>query len=368
MIELSKHIEILLIDHDCVIVPDLGGFVAHHVAARVGEDNLFLPPLRTLGFNPQLKINDSLLAQSYIEAYDISYPEAIRRIEEEVAELKQHLSINGEYELEDVGVLSLNSDNQFIFEPCEAGLLTPDLYALSSFAVATLAKQASLPMDMAESQADGAGNEHEFLDNQSRNDVSEDDLSDDDDAKVVSIRLSWIRNFIAVAAAIIAFFYVAPPVSNGNMENARYGNIYNASVLNLITPDIPTAKDIDSRKHHVTTLPHTQTDSIANNLVSDASDVSSGVVSGENADSVAVNKVQDFKYCLVLASMIPSKNAKKFVEQLHAKGFTDAREYLNKDTLRVVYGSYDSITDAYNALNRLRNNADFEQAWVYKKR
>lgn len=75
MIELERHIEILLLENDCVIVPDLGGFMAHHCEARYdAEDHLFLPPQRTLGFNPQLKLNDSLLAQSYVEAYDISYP------------------------------------------------------------------------------------------------------------------------------------------------------------------------------------------------------------------------------------------------------------------------------------------------------
>ena len=67
VIELERHIEILLLSNDCVIVPNLGGFVAHNIEARYQEqEQLFLPPLRTLGFNPQLTINDSLLVQSYI--------------------------------------------------------------------------------------------------------------------------------------------------------------------------------------------------------------------------------------------------------------------------------------------------------------
>ena len=32
--ELRRHIEILLLENDCVIVPNLGGFMAHHVEAR----------------------------------------------------------------------------------------------------------------------------------------------------------------------------------------------------------------------------------------------------------------------------------------------------------------------------------------------
>ena len=120
MIELERHIEILLLNNDCVIVPNLGGFMAHHVEARYDEEDcIFLPPLRTLGFNPQLKINDSLLAQSYIEAYDISYPEAIQRIEDEVNELTQHLQNEGRYELNNIGILAVSHDKDLLEVICD---------------------------------------------------------------------------------------------------------------------------------------------------------------------------------------------------------------------------------------------------------
>ena len=61
MIELAQHIEVLLLENDCVIVPGLGGFVAHYTPAmRVAEENVFLPPTRIIGFNPQLKMNDAV--------------------------------------------------------------------------------------------------------------------------------------------------------------------------------------------------------------------------------------------------------------------------------------------------------------------
>ena len=107
--------------------------MTHNINARYEEqEHLFLPPLRTLGFNPQLNINDSLLVQSYIEAYDISYPEALQRIEGEVEELRQHLQNEGSYELNDIGTLALNEDGNYVFTPCEAGILTPALYGLTS--------------------------------------------------------------------------------------------------------------------------------------------------------------------------------------------------------------------------------------------
>ena len=45
MIELAQHIEALLLENDCVIVPGLGGFVAHYTPAmRVAEENYVFAP------------------------------------------------------------------------------------------------------------------------------------------------------------------------------------------------------------------------------------------------------------------------------------------------------------------------------------
>lgn len=115
-------------------MPNLGGFVAHRVEARYDEqEQLFLPPLRTLGFNSHLKMNDSLLAQSYMEAYDLSYPEAMDAIEDEVMELLRIMGNSGSYELNSLGRLYYDKEGRMNFEPCESGILTPEFYALSSF-------------------------------------------------------------------------------------------------------------------------------------------------------------------------------------------------------------------------------------------
>ena len=191
-----------MLDYECVIVPGLGGFMTHHVEARYDEaDNTFLPPLRTLGFNPKLKLNDSLLAQSYVEAYDISYPEAVNRIEEEVNELKQHIQNEGSYELTDIGVISLNEDGNYEFEPCEAGVLTPWLYGLCSFEMKMTAEgkaaSAATPKDDVP-----AGNNDAMQEapTQARHALDATDEADDD--KVIRIKVAWIRNAVAIAAAV----------------------------------------------------------------------------------------------------------------------------------------------------------------------
>ena len=49
MIELAKHIEVLLLENDCVIVPGLGGFIAHNRPACLTQTNhTFAPPCAPL--------------------------------------------------------------------------------------------------------------------------------------------------------------------------------------------------------------------------------------------------------------------------------------------------------------------------------
>ena len=80
-----------------------------------------------------MKINDSLLVQSYVEVYDISYPEALTRIENDVTRLKAILEKDGEFELYGLGVIFIRKDGGYDFRPCEAGILTPDYNGLSTF-------------------------------------------------------------------------------------------------------------------------------------------------------------------------------------------------------------------------------------------
>ena len=118
MTELARHIENLLFSNDCVIVPQLGGFVTHHVPAHYNEaEGLYMPPSRSVGFNPQLQLNDGLLVQAYMLANPgISFPEANELLEADINLLKSQLQAEGEYLLEGVGCLSVGMDGKYTFK------------------------------------------------------------------------------------------------------------------------------------------------------------------------------------------------------------------------------------------------------------
>lgn len=339
--ELNRHIEILLLNSDCVIVPDLGGFMTHHVDARYDEqDNMFVPPVRTLGFNPQLTMNDSLLAQSYVEAYDISYPEAMRRIESEVSELKQALVAEGHYILNGIGELTMNDNGKILFEPCEAGLLTPALYGLSAFEMKRLS---DLTPDT-ENQPE--------------------EKPADNKEKTIVIKMSWLRNAVAVAAAVIMFFFIlTPPISSDSTANQQVA----LSQVELIP--LPKAEPVKKAELTpiATTDTATQQKTVETPKATEVQKPAETPKADETPKAEETPKPVETGYCLVLASQVAKQGADRLVATMQQKGYASTRVHINNNVRRVVYGHYDTMAGAYNALQKLRANGnDFDEAWVYK--
>ncbi len=135
MIELAQHIEALLLENDCVIVPNFGGFVAHYAPATYVKKKkiFFLPPTRIIGFNSQLKLNDGVLVQSYMSAHDTSFADATRMVEKEVNAFVEILHEEGKADLENVGEIRYNIYGNYEFTPYDHKITTPSLYGLDSF-------------------------------------------------------------------------------------------------------------------------------------------------------------------------------------------------------------------------------------------
>ena len=359
VIELERHIEILLLSNDCVIVPDFGGFMAHHVDARYdGRDNMFLPPLRTIGFNPQLTMNDSLLALSYVEAYDISYPDALSRIAEDVREIRAELDINGKYELSDIGTLYLNSQGTYTFEPCEAGLLTPNYYGLDGFVMQPLKELGTsanneeatataeiVPFDSNAIQQteENKGNQQSTAEPVFANEQEEEEES----SEFVQIRKSWLRNAVAACIALIAFFTLSTPLDTPQVQKSKV----DISMLNRLMPKEMVKDNSIKALEEVASEVEKKTE-IAGNA--------------ERTDKAEIEKQEIAKphYCIVLASRVTKRNAATYTESLQTKGFKDTRVLITSNNVKVIYGSYETEQQAYTALNQLHHHEAFADGWV----
>lgn len=369
MIQIGRHIEILLLSNDCVIVPGLGGFVTHKINARYDEDDcIFLPPIRTLGFNPQLQINDSLLVISYVEAFDISYPEALRMIEAEVEELKQRLATEGNYEMNGIGNLYLNKEGVVVFEPCEAGVLTPDLYALSSFDFARLpiettpviAKETAINTEAAEPAT--TSTTEPYATESEANDISSD--SDDDD-NYIHISATWLKAAVTAAAALlIAIILISP----NEAVNGCYSQMSTWSTK-LIQKLMPKDTNTETLRIQPQIKPIPVQKAKKETSAIKAETAKKGIETAKKGIEAANKGIETAKvmpdcYTIVLASSITEKNANSYIQTLKNKGYNDAEVYDNGHIIRVVYGSFTSEQGAQDSLRKLRDSEDFKEAWV----
>lgn len=361
VIELERHIEILLLNNDCVIVPDLGGFMAHYSEAHYDDrDQMFLPPMRTLGFNPALKMNDSLLAQSYIEAYDISYPEAILRIEDEVSELRQHIENEGSYELNDLGILKMNEYGNYEFEPCEAGILTPTLYGLSTVEMEPLVNMTSSFVEAktrpikVESILENDAKETVHEEKAQEVEMSSSFFKDDNDDKV-HIPVSVLRNIMAAAIAIFGFFLISTPLNNGSSKEMSMLN-FDTETLTRILPKATIQGNAEVKGMKASEV---HNDAIVKYDNETTDKINKDIASVEREITVPY-------YTLVLASQVSKKNASLYVEKLHKAGFNEAKIFTSHSSTRVIFNRYKTEAEAYNALREMREYTEFHEAWVYQ--
>ncbi len=354
MFNIDRHIEILLLKHDCVIVPGFGGFVAHHVSAQFDEaDRTMLPPKKTVGFNQQLTMNDSLLVQSYIETYDYSYPEALRVINDEVEQLRSMIEEYGHFDINSVGRLSLNKDGNYEFEPVPAGILSPMLYGLSGISTTDtttfLSKEQVAPKKKAHMH-----NIYPAMEERER---------------FVRISTAAIRRGM-VACIVILMLMVIPLLNRSVNTHQLMSGIDTSFLTSLVGSSDNTPAPIKVQASNTNSEKKVEKNAI------ETSDVSHRAIHTESTvNKSEITKVKDAEliksetkelYTVVLAARISQVNAEIYVNKLHERGLCNAKVIGDGKGRKIAYGIYGSREEAQAAKDKLAVESEFENAWVTK--
>ena len=107
----------LLMQHNCVIVPSFGGFVAGKTPATFdASKGIMVPPRKSLLFNKQLLNNDGLLAAAYAHAIQVNYNEAFQKIQSTVQLWRSNLENGERITIDRVGFLFLDAERNIGFE------------------------------------------------------------------------------------------------------------------------------------------------------------------------------------------------------------------------------------------------------------
>jgi hypothetical protein len=118
--KMDQYISQLLYRYQCVTVPGFGAFLTEIQSAQLHESShSFYPPKKLISFNPYLKNNDGLLANHIAQSEKMSYEVAVSIIENQVISWKSKLNDFGAITIKNIGEISLNSDRNLVFVPSD---------------------------------------------------------------------------------------------------------------------------------------------------------------------------------------------------------------------------------------------------------
>ena len=131
---IDQPISQLLYRYQCVTVPGFGAFLTEIKSAQLIEaSNTFYPPKKVISFNVNVNNNDGLLANHIAQTERLSYAEAVEQIEDVVQNWKKELHTSNSVSIKNIGKLSLNTENNMVFEPLESLNYLTDAFGLASF-------------------------------------------------------------------------------------------------------------------------------------------------------------------------------------------------------------------------------------------
>jgi hypothetical protein len=312
--KIELYIAQLLYRYQCVTVPGFGAFLTEIQSAQLNENShSFFPPKKMISFNSHLKNNDGLLANHIAQAEKTSYDYAVSAIEYEVLNWKKALQENKFFNLKNIGVLSLNSDNNILFTPNEQTNFLTQSFGLSSFVSPAVKRE--IEFQKVEVTAERAP--IEFI----------------PETRKTSVYLKYAAVFVLGLAA------------TGSIGYPLYQNQIASETILVETA---VQKQVQNKIQEATFF-----------IQSPIQAVTLSVKANKEA-----NEAAKLPYHIMAGAFRSEANAQKIYDQLIAKGFKARRLDVNKNGLfPVLYGSYSTFAEAEKEKTKIIET-DNPEAWI----
>lgn len=373
---LDVYIARLLYDYDCVIVPQLGGFVTNYRPAVIDpERGLARPPGKDIRFNKNLTKSDGLLARTIADDANITFEEADANIHRAVENFMTDLEKGKQVTFNKIGVLYFDQHKTLRFSPSNEINFLKEAMGFTSFA---------LP---------------EPVDSEIVRGESTEPILIGDDTSTLSRRPSYTRGIYWVAAATLLPF-IGLSVYIGLKTD--FESPANLSLADLI-PDRSTSMDVEKMYNPRTAKDEVLTgDEIGDNTTKFPENTavfpfsfeknavdSSGIWINLNKSatqpvarmeprtsndkkSTAEKSVSESEvhglYHIIAGCFEQKENAEEYIGDLRGKGYPAAMLDHHKNLYRVRLKSYTDYRIALGELQTFRDEPAFSGAWMLKKR
>ena len=311
--------------HDCVIVPDLGGFVTNYRPAEMDlASNSFNPPVKEIIFTGKLTKNDGLLVNFISETQGVGYMEARQIISEFVDEIWSKLENGEKIEFQNIGSLQFDRNEKLIFEPGLHENFLLEAYGMEGFQFPQLEWK-----EMAPSKRIFADKEAVHSGFKSR--------------KVKALAIG-IPILLALVFVPVSKYSWNSPLNTGIQTSSTASIPMNER---LLPPAIIKADAV-----------------VAENILENRNDsaLSQPVAVRPQTEQTLVKS--DARYRVIGGCFKMRDNADKFLERLHSDGFKSELKNLPNGTFLVIVQSYSDKGEAIVALNSLRQKDPKAGYWM----
>lgn len=356
--QITNLIAELLFKHDCVIVPNFGGFVARNYQSSFSKgSNLLYPPSKHILFNKNLIHNDGLLVSALMQKANISSNESAKQLEDYKDYIQSLLSAKKRFELNNIGLLYIDAENALRFEAKADVNFLLDSFGFEPVIANELIIEQEKPIVVKQFE--------------------------DRKAVVETVATPKRKSYAKMATLAIGV-----PVTLAFLLFAAYSKpmkpLLESSFNPFYTPEktYNPNKSTNSKAIFINDIQKSSLLVDANGYASFKLVENGNVLIASINDSIAkidktevvkpiytaskTNHTFDGKYQVVVGCFGVEENANKLIKDLKNKNITAAISGLNNKGLHVVScGGFDSKEDASNLLSSIRTN--FPNAWVMAK-
>jgi hypothetical protein len=362
---LDTYIAELLYDYDCVIIPQLGGFVTNYRPAKIDEKSGIAHPAgKDVRFNRNLTKNDGLLAQAFAQAEGWTFEEANSHIKAAVEAYLQKLNDGAKVKFKKIGVLYLDEHRNFRFEPSNDQNFLKSAIGFESFALPALLEAKPAPLKV----------------------VRDEPVAPEKDQKIVKFTTpepepvlghsQHTRSIYWVAAATLLPFiglsiYVGMATNFKSPTDITFADLNpfgKQEVIDALYTPRSSANEGENwtRWTAATKAPaEIEIAETATKIFPATPDTTS--VRSEASSKLRTSALLSGNYHIIGGCFREEENAYKFIEQAAEKGMEAAVLDKHNNLYRVKLNSFERYDDAIKELDATRTNGVFPNAWLLKK-
>lgn len=344
MTTIEQHISELLFDHDCVIVPSMGGFLASNQNAIITSNQVLLPPFRKIAFNVYLKNNDGLLANHLVEYDHISYQDALVRIEKFVSTCLTEINSGKKIYLNNIGTLYYDREHNVQFEASRNSNHLKDSFGMDSLQLIPVNREISI--------------------NEKPKPLLREIRPSQPAKRTTSPRIKRsgkIVGVVALAATTLWFSFNLYLVNPKQFQTATLNPFDTQSVLKI--KDTSTFPPTAFKNDHTTKVEtvYVKTTPPVEQKTS-VEPVTTSIVPEKNKIVVSPSQINQHHFIVAGVFKI-EENATAFVAQLHNQGFANASITKANHRWYVYYQGFESRNEAIAKNDSLKKNN--LQGWIW---